>query len=999
MQKNRIDQISEINKEKVLTFSFNGKKMQGYQGDTLASALLANDIKIVGRSFKYHRPRGIVASGAEEPNAIFQVGLGAKTEAGLKATQVDLYDGLIATSKKGWPSINFDIGVINDLMSKAFGAGFYYKTFMYPAKFWKFYEFFLRKLSGFGSAPDQKDPDNYDHKNIHCDLLIVGAGPAGLMSALCSAQTGAKVVIVDEKDRFGGKLLSSSEKINNIPAPEWAKNTQAILENSPNVTCLKRSTAFGYYDYNFITVCQHFNDHDTNHNLNQVRQRLWRVRAKQVILAQGAFERPLVFSNNDRPGVMLASAVSEYVKRFAVLPGRNIAVFTNNDSAYQTAIDLKQAGISDLVIIDSRKNNNSNAYRDVSSLGIEVKFNTAVINVRGKKHIESIDLASINEATGIHDKEITQRKCDLLVYSGGWSPAVHLHSQSGGKNEWSNDLHCFIPKKSNQECESVGSCNGKWSLKDCLEDGFEKTKILLTNLEFDAPNMPLPEVEEKKYFSLSPLWRVRSDVEPELIPKQFIDFQNDTSVTDIFLAVREGYENIEHVKRYTALGFGTDQGKLGNINGMAILGEVLGKPISEIGTTTFRPAYTPVSFGVCAGQDIGKFFDPIRKTAIHDFHDRLNVPFELVGQWLRPWYFPQSKETLSASVHRESLAARNSLGIMDASTLGKIDVRGKDAITFLERIYTHDIASMSIGKCAYGLILGEDGMIKDDGVMARLDENHFYITTTTGGAATVLSWLEQWLQTEWPELDVYLTSLTDHLSTIVLAGPNSRKLLQKMGAKGIDPGELPFMHTTRTSINDLDVDIFRVSFSGELAFEINVNSNSALSLWQAFMEHGKEYNITPYGTETMHVLRAEKGFIIVGQDTDGSVSPVDAGLGWMLSKNKDFIGKRSLSRKDSNKKNRKQLVGLYSVDKKSVVSEGSQLIKNKNKGDPVPMFGHVSSSYFSPILNQPIALALLENGRNRFDERLIAVSSDENEIEVIVTNPCFYDSKGERQNV
>ena len=999
MQKNRLKTGGHIQRDDILNFTFNGKKLQAYKGDTLASALLANDIKIVGRSFKYHRPRGIFSCGPEEPNAILQVGSGSRTEAGLKATQVELYDGLIASSEKGWPSLHFDVAIINDWLSKMFGAGFYYKTFMYPAKFWKLYEYFLRKMAGFGYAPDENDPDYYSHHNEHCDLLIVGAGPAGIMSALIASQSGANVIIVDEKEKFGGKLLYSDEKIDNMSAIEWVERAQAELEKAPNVKCLKRSTAFGYYDYNFLTVCERYTDHSPETTVNSPRQKLWRIRATSVVLAQGAFERPLVFSNNDRPGVMLASALSEYIKRFAVLPGRNIAIFTNNDSAYQTAIDLKNVGVDSIIIIDSRPEMSSAATIKASELNIEVKFCSVVTNVQGSNKIKGIEIAKLNSETGLHDNELIYRDCDLLAISGGWSPAVHLHSQSGGRNAWSEKLHCFIPKNTHQTNTSVGSSNGFWGLKDCLEDAKKRTSEMLTDLGYELPEKISFDVEENTYVSMSPLWRVNDGKDPESHPKQFIDYQNDTSVSDIFQAVREGYKNIEHVKRYTALGFGTDQGKLGNINGMAILAEVLNKPIADIGTTTFRPAYTPVSFGVCAGQEIGEFFDPIRKTAIHDFHENEASPFELVGQWLRPWYFPTQNETIESAVKRECLAVRNSLGIMDASTLGKIDVQGKDALNFLERIYTHDVSKMAIGQCAYGIMLGEDGMIKDDGVMTRVAENHFYLTTTTGGAATVMSWLEQWHQTEWPDLDVYLTSLTEQLSTIVLAGPNSRKVLKKLMVTRIDKESMKFMTFVNAKIDDIDVDVFRVSFSGELAFEINVDSNYALHLWSILIEAGKEYEITPYGTETMHVLRAEKGFIIVGQDTDGSVNPEDAGLGWMLSRKKDFIGKRSLLREDSIRNDRKQLVGLLSLDGKTIIPEGAQIIRKGAHKKPIPMYGHVSSSYYSPVLGHPIAMAMIESGRDRQGEEFLAVASCGTEVEVKVVNPVFYDPSGERQNV
>ncbi|MFM1593910.1 MAG: 2Fe-2S iron-sulfur cluster-binding protein [Woeseiaceae bacterium] len=843
MQTNRLNQGGFIDRNKTLRFTFNGQSYSGYQGDTLASALIANGIKIVGRSFKYHRPRGIIGSGAEEPNAIFQIGSGATTEAGMRATQIELYDGLVAKSEKGWPSLSFDIAIINDWFSKLFGAGFYYKTFMYPAKFWKIYEYFLRRMAGLGQAPKQPDPDHYSHQNIHCDILIVGAGPAGLMAAVSAGKSGAKVVIADDQAMFGGSLLASKEIIDGQSSEEWIASQVECLKALPNVTCLSRSTVFGYYDYNFLTINERCTNHLSEFTAGQIRQKLWRVRAKRVVLAQGAFERPLVFPNNDRPGIMLASAVSNYIHRYGVIPGKNAVLFTNNDSAYQAAIDLKMAGAQSVFIVDSRSELPSDMVDAAKKCGVELQFDAVIRNAIGNKSIKAVEIstydANDNTCKDIADK----RECDLLIYSGGWSPAVHLHSQSGGKNKWDEERHCFVPDKPSQASSSIGSCNGTWILEDCLKEGINCGQEMVTNLGFQAADINLPNSKKIKISPMKPLWQVIAKDSPEHLPKQFVDYQNDTTVSDIYLAVREGYTGIEHVKRYTALGFGTDQGKLGNINGMAILGQALEKPIAQIGTTTFRPAYTPVTFGVVAGEDIDGMFEPTRKTAMHNFHTDRKAPLEIVGQWVRPWYFPRDNEDMLSAVSRECMAARSSLGIMDASTLGKIDVCGKDAVSFLEKIYTHDVAKMSIGQCAYGVMLGEDGMIKDDGVMARLGENHFYLTTTTGGAANVMSWLEQWLQTEWPHLDVYMTSLTDHLSTIALVGPNSRRVLQTLVNTDLSAELFPFMRTCKSEIAGIAIDLYRVSFSGELAFEINVNSNFALHLWNLLMKAGKDFGL------------------------------------------------------------------------------------------------------------------------------------------------------------
>ncbi len=999
MQPQRLPTGGRIDRSKPLRFRFDGRKFEGYAGDTLASALLANGVSIVGRSFKLRRPRGIVGSGAEEPNAIMQIGKGAHAQPNLRATQVELYDGLAAKTTKGWPGAKFDLGAVNDFFGKVFSAGFYYKTFMRPKSWWHLYERFIRASAGFGRAPTMEDPDRYEHCNAHCDVLIAGGGPAGLAAALVAGQAGARVILADEQSEFGGSLLSTRRHIDGAVAEEWARQTVEALAALDNVTLLPRSTVFGYYDHNFLAIAERCTDHLSEGHRAGVRQRLWRVRAKRVILAQGAFERPLAFCNNDRPGVMLASAVSTYVNRYAVRPGKRAVVFTNNDSAYETAIDLAESG-SYVVIVDSRAGGAGSLAERAAQKGISILAGHVVTDVVGRRRVRGVQVAGWSGDPSYMVENTIQIDCDLLAMSGGWSPAVHLHSQAGGRNEWDAARHCFVPGEAMQDHVSAGACNGKWSLPDCLREGLEAGRAAISQCGFDAPDIELPSAAQHHDNPLQPLWRVPADADPERCPKQFLDFQNDTSVADIRLAVREGYRNVEHVKRYTALGFGTDQGKLGNINGMAVLAECLGKSIPEVGTTTFRPAYTPVTFGVGAGESVGELYDPVRKTAIHEWHVAAGAPMENVGQWHRPWYFPRDGEDLHAAVARECLAARQSLGIMDASTLGKIDARGPDVVEFLERIYTHNVGKMKVGRCAYGIMLGEDGMVMDDGVMARLGERRFYLTTTTGGAANVLAWLEAWLQTEWPDLEVYLTSLTDHFSTIAVVGPNSRKVLESIGCS-VDLGKesFPFMSVKDAELGGYPVQLFRVSFSGELAFEVNIDSNFALDMWKTVMSAGEAFGITPYGTETMHVLRAEKGFVIVGQDTDGSVTPVDLGMDWLLAKDKDYLGRRSLARPDCMRGNRKQFVGLLSSDNSTVLPEGTQLVDAPDAPVPVPMCGHVTSSYMSACLEHPIALALVEGGHARKGETIFAALPGREPLPVTITAPVFYDPKGERQHV
>ena len=999
MQRRRLGTGGAIDRSQPLSFRFDGRRYEAYAGDTLASALLANGVDIVGRSFKLHRPRGIVAMDAAEPNAIVQVGSGAHTEPNLRATQVELYDGLEARSTRGWPGLRFDIGALNDRLSALFAAGFYYKTFMRPRRAWQLYEKLIRRSAGFGTAPEQPDPDDYAHRNAHCDVLVVGAGPAGLTAARVAAEAGARVLLVDERAAPGGSLAGSGEAVDGNSADRWIAAMREWLEAMDNVRVLSRATAFGYYDHNFVAIAERCTDHQPPAARRGVRQRLWRVRARYVVLAQGAIERPLVFCNNDRPGVMLASAVTTLIRRYAVLPGRRAVVFTNNDSAYAAAADLLAAGAA-VTVVDSRAAGGGSVAEAAESAGATVLRGHVVCDVRGRGRVRAVRVAKWDgdeAATVAADMTID---CDLVAMSGGWSPAVHLHSQAGGINRWDDGSACFLPFESRQANCSAGAGNGKFSLADCLADGHAAGRTALRHLGIDTPEWAVPRAAETVAAALQPLWRVPADRDPDRCAKQFVDFQNDTSAADIRLAAREGYRSVEHVKRYTALGFGTDQGKLGNINGMAILAATLGKPIADVGTTTFRPAYTPVTFGTGAGESVGALYDPVRKSAIHDWHVAAGAPMECVGQWHRPWYFPQPGEDLHAAVARECLAARNSLGVMDASTLGKIDARGPDVVEFLERIYTHDVGRMKVGRCAYGIMLGEDGMLMDDGVMARLGEQRFYLTTTTGGAANVLAWLEKWLQTEWPELDVWLTSLTDPFSTIAVVGPNSRRLLEKIGCDtALDRESFPFMSVHDALLGGIDVQLFRVSFSGELAFEINVDSRYALAMWERLMDAGREFDITPYGTETMHVLRAEKGFVIVGQDTDGSVTPVDLGMNWLLSKGKDYLGRRSLARSDCRRRNRKHLVGLRSVDGRTVLPEGTQLVDDPAVPPPVPMCGHVTSSYYSACLDRPIALALVAGGRGRRGETIHAALPGRDALPVEIVAPVFYDPKGERQHV
>jgi sarcosine oxidase subunit alpha len=996
---NRISSGGRIDRTKPISFSFDGKQYQGYQGDTIASALLANGVRLIGRSWKYHRPRGIVGDGAEEPNALFQVEQGALTIPNVRGTQAQIYSGMVFSSTNAWPSVNFDLMSVFGAFSRFLPAGFYYKTFMWPKRFWMTYEHIIRQASGLGESPKQVDPDHYEKTNAHCDVLVVGAGPSGLMAALAAGRAGARVTIADEQDELGGRLLSSSASIESTNASLWLASIIDELSHMSDVTILPRATVFGYHDANFLTIVERLTDHLAVSDRKGARERVWRLRAKHVILATGAHERPIVFGNNDRPGVMLASAASTYANRYAIKLADRALIFTNNDSAYQTADDLKKSGVSEVILVDSRADRVDLAEL-LAAADIKVINGCAVVNVIGKARVIAAEIRNIS-ADGKFISGPTQRfDCDLVVTSGGWNPAIHLFSQSGGKAAWNDDKSCFETGLVVQQQISVGSANASFALADCLSEGAAAGVAAAQSLGFESTDLSVVSISPLEGTALEPLWRVPGEGLPSRGAKAFVDPQNDVGVSDIYLAALEGFESIEHVKRYTALGFGTDQGKMGNISGMAILSEALGNKISDTGTTTFRPNYTPVTFGAIAGPEIGSTLsDPVRKTAMHTWHQENGALFEDVGQWKRPWYFPQANETLDQAVDRECLAVRNSVGIIDASTLGKIEISGKDSGDFLNLIYTNAWKKLAIDSARYGFMLGEDGMVMDDGVTIRLAENRYFMHTTTGGAASVMSWMELWLQTEWPELEVYLTSVTDHWATSAVAGPNSRKVVSAV-VEGIDFDKeaFPFMSSRQGTVAGLPVRVNRISFSGELCYEVNVNANHGRFVWEQLIDAGKPYNITPYGTETMHVLRAEKGYVIVGQDTDGSVTPIDLGMGWAVSKAKDFLGKRSLTRVDTARQDRKQLIGLLTEDPKRVLQEGAQIVNQASNQIPLPMLGHVTSSYHSACAGRSIALALVSNGFERQGDTVYVTTTDGNFVAAKISSTVFIDPQGAKQN-
>ena len=982
-----------------VSFKFNGSRYYGYKGDTLASALLANDIHLVGRSFKYHRPRGIMTSGSEEPNAIVQLHNNSdRTEPNVRATEIEIYEGLEASSQNCWPSVNFDIGGINNLLSPLLPAGFYYKTFMWPASFWEKYEYFIRKSAGLGKSPTTPDPDIYEHEYIHCDVLIVGAGISGIMAAKTAAKNGLKTLLVDEKPNLGGSTVyqnSEHFKINNQNSGSWLEKEINEIKKIDNLDIRIRTSVAAFHGYNFLLARENLTDHlPIEQRKNKTRQKLLKIRAKKVITATGSLERPLIFDNNDRPGILLSSAIKRYADLFGVACGEKNIFLTNNDSAYETAISLIQKGIKVEAIVDNREEIESKLLYEVEKNNIKVFKGFTIVNTNGYKKINKVSLMKLSKDGQKVIGSKINLSCDCLGVSGGWTPAVHLFTQSGGKLKFREEDQVFIPNKYSSEQISIGACNGDLTLEDIIENTPKYLKEFLNIKKTDYDSVEVFSSENK---SKRNIWLLPSD---KILgkTKSFVDYQNDATAKDIKLALREGFRSIEHVKRYTTTGMGTDQGKLGNMHALGIISETAGTKMGEHGTTTFRPPYTPLTFGTIVGRNVGEYFDIFRKTPMHEWHLKNKAEFENVGQWKRAWYYPKNNENMFEAVQRESKAARESAGILDASTLGKIDIQGTDASEFLNRVYTNAWSKLAVGKCRYGLMLNEDGMVYDDGVTTRLGENHYIMTTTTGGAANVLGKLEDYLQTEWPELDVYLTSVTDHFATISVCGPNSKKIISNI-IPDLDLSDKNFPHMSfkNAKIGKINCRVMRISFTGEHSYEINVQANYANSVWEKCMEIGKDFNITPYGTETMHLLRAEKGFIIVGQDTDATMTPIDLQMDWIVSKKKyDFIGKRSLYRSDTIKDDRKQLVGLLTDNPNEILEEGAQIVADVNKS-PIEMLGHVTSSYYSPNLKKSIALGVVRGGKNMMGKKLI-IPMENKTINVTVADPVFLDKENKRLN-
>ena len=992
---NRIAGYGRLSPAKTVSFTFDGKQMTALEGDTLASALLANGIHLVGRSFKYHRPRGILSAGAEEPNALMDISRDkARRQPNVRATMQPVFDGMIAKSQNRFPSVEFDMGAVNDGLGRFFSAGFYYKTFMWPKQAWlKVYEPFIRNAAGLGVSPDEADPDRYANRFAHCEVLVIGAGAAGLNAARTAAKSGKRVIIVDENSAFGGSLLSdATTRLDGKSAPEWAGSIVRELQALDNVTVLNRTTAFGYYAHNMVTLVEQVSEHLANPDSEAPRERLWQVRANQVILATGAIERHLVFADNDRPGIMMASAARTYLNQYGVAPGRNIGIYTACDSAWTVAFEMKAAGINIPAIVDLRDDIDSDLLAKANELGIRVLKGFAVTATAGRLRVKSMTVEPVN---GENSETIS---IDCLLMSGGWTPSVHLFSQSRGKVSFNEETGTFLPDVYMSDCASVGCCNGTndmiTALKEAAESAISAVKIA------GGKTVRAKAVKTENATTMNGFHIGSSKgAGPEDFTKAFIDFQNDVTAKDIRLAVREGYHSIEHVKRYTTTGMATDQGKMSNMHGLAIAAEALNKSIPEVGLTTFRAPYTPVTFGALVNHSKGELFDVTRRTAMHEWAVEQDAVFEDVGNWKRAWYFPKPGEDMHAAVSRECATTREVAGIFDASTLGKIEVVGPDAVKFMNLMYTNPWDKLGVGRCRYGIMCREDGFIYDDGVIGRIAEDRFHVTTTTGGAPRVLNMMEDYLQTEFPEWNVWLTSTSEQWAVIAVQGPKAREIIEPL-VEGIDLSSesKPHMSVSEGKICGVPTRLFRISFTGETGFEINVPADYGKAVMEAIWERGAPMGMTPYGTEAMHVMRAEKGYIIVGQDTDGTVTPQDAGVGWAVGKKKtDFVGIRGLTRPDLVAEGRRQLVGLRTKDPKIVLEEGAQVVDDPNHPVPVPMIGFVTSSYWSQSLDHSIAMALIEGGRGRIGET-VHIPMENETIAAEICNPVFYDLEGGRVN-
>ncbi|MEX1236536.1 MAG: sarcosine oxidase subunit alpha family protein [Roseovarius sp.] len=993
-----------IDKARRMDFTFNGRRLKGYAGDTIASALLANDQMLMGRSFKYHRPRGVVASGAEEPNGLVGMGTDASFEPNQRVTTTELFDGLTCTSQNHWPSLDFDVGAINTKLARFLPAGFYYKMFIHPRPLWKHvYEPIIRKSAGLGAAPEQRDTDTYEHFYAFCDVLVVGGGIAGLQAARAAGETGAKVLLLEQTAHWGGRAPVDGGMVDGAPVADYIDGLVSDLASMDNVTMRNRTMGAGVYDHGYALGYERVGDHAPK--AQGPRHRLWRIRAAQIVTATGAIERPLSFAGNDIPGVMLASAVRDYVVDYGVSIGDRTVIVTNNDDAYRTAFTLKEAGLDVPVILDARVTAQDSALMaQAKSLGIRVLMGSGISSVHGAKRVTGVGVCS-QAGEGAVLEEIT---CDVVAMSGGWSPVVHLWSHCGGKLIWDEATAAFRPDAGKAPTGAdgqafvtpAGAANGACGLGEILTDATSAGTSAAKAAGHVGDVYAAPKAETPEEAPMAPVWMMPQGAGIAKRQKAWLDYQNDVKVSDVQLAAQEGYESVEHAKRYTTLGMATDQGKLSNINGLAILSDAVGQPIPQTGTTTFRPPYTPISMASIAGEARDERFQPIRRTPLYDWHVENGAYWEPVGQWRRPYTYQKPGESIEDAVAREVTNTRASLGILDASTLGKLVVKGPDAGKFLDMLYTNMMSTLAVGRCRYGLMCNENGFLMDDGVVARLSDDTFLCHTTTGGAEAIHGHMEEWLQTEWWTWKVYVANLTEEYAQIAVVGPRARETLERLSGDDISAEALPFMAWKDITLGGIEARVYRISFSGELSYEIAVKASEGRALWDALMAAGASANITPYGTEALHIMRAEKGFIMIGDETDGTVIPQDLGMGWAISKKKDdYIGKRAQERSHMTDSARWKLVGLETVDGKVLPDGAYATAEGTNDNGQRETQGRVTSTYRSPTLGRGIAMGLVLNGPDRMGEVLEFPRVDGTVMRAKIVDQVFFDREGEKQNV
>ena len=970
MTARRLEHAGWIDRKAPVSFTFEGRNYSGFAGDTLASALLASGIRVIGRSFKYHRPRGLMAAGVEEPNALMQVGEGAQSSVNLRATEVELREGLVAKPVNCWPSARFDVMAVNNLFSRFIPAGFYYKTFIWPD--WHLFEPFIRKAAGLGRPSAQPDPDQYEIRHAHCDVLVVGSGPAGLSAALSAARQGQRVILAEQDFCLGGSALWQDNIVDGMAARDWAEQIGDEIQTYPDTRVLTRTTAIAYADHNCVTLVERVSDHlIPGDSREMLRQRLWTVRAKHVVLATGAFERPIVFPGNDRPGVMLADSITHYINRFGVLPGQQIALFTNNDSAYLMVDAVIANGGVIAAVVDCRAQIPDALILRLAALNVPLFSQAEIIETQGRPDLTSITVRRANGTTQI-------LKADVLAMSGGWNPAVHLFSQSGGHLKFDAARACFLPDQCPQALTVIGGAAGEFDLATSLAKGWVAGR----------GHGPAPQASAMPAWSITPLWQVQAP------GKAFVDFQNDATAADIALAKAENFQSVEHLKRYTTLGMAPDQGKTSNVNALAIMAELTGRPVEDTGTTRFRPPFTPTAIAAFGGMARGDLFRPKRQLVLHNHHRSQGAVFEDYGNWQRPAYHLRAGETPHQAEQREALCVRQDVGIFDSSTLGKIEVAGPDAGKFLDRFYANRMSNLKVGRLRYGLMLNELGVIIDDGVCARLAEDRFLVGTTSSGAGKISASLEEWRQCEWPDLKVLIIPVTTLWNVITISGPKARALLSAAQIDmSVSADDFPHMSFKIGQVAGIPARVFRVSYTGEISYEINVEGDDVITLWQRLIELGPQFGLMPVGIDAWQLLRTEKGFLHIGADTDGSTVPDDVGWGHVLKRTDDFIGKRSLTQPGNQQTDRLQFVGLEPTDAAATLAVGGHLRGSEaNRGSE----GYITSAGHSPVLGRSVALGMVRAGRARLGETMTIVSGENAGQRVRLVAPGAYDPKGER---